>query len=128
MSEYERSHPRWEIPPAGGTLDPGSGPPVAPGAAWLPDATPPPAAAEGAPIDRPRGHRRRPTPEPVPGRRRGLVAAAVGLSLLLGGGAGGIALAAGTNGADRGGVTTTADDAKGPGRGAPDGFAAGQGR
>ena len=118
MPEYDRTHPQWVIPPVGGSPDPTTIPPAALPGAWTPAASPPPAHA-GAPTDR-AGSRR---PRRATGRRRprrGVVAAAVALALLVGGGAGGFALAAG-DAPDRG-VVLIADDGNGrPDRGGPDG-------
>ena len=91
MSEHDHSHPQWEIPPAAATPE---GDPDTP--------------AEGPTTERPRGRRRRATGRPGPGRKV-LVAAAVGLALLLGGGAGGFAVAAAGDDPGRGVVATTDD-------------------
>lgn len=116
MTEHDRSHPRWVVPPADAA-------PEAPDTLAQADplAAPPPPAAAGAPSRRWRRAGSRPA---VRGRaRRAVVAAAVGLGLLVGGGAAGTALAA-DGGPDGGaaGVTDRVDggppdrgDGPGPG-------------
>jgi len=109
MSEHERSHPQWEVPPAGYSPDPGTVPAAEPPAASTREASSHHTATVGSsPEGRRRGWRR--TTRPASRRGRGLVAAAVGFALLLAGGAGGFALAA-DDGPDRGdAVTVTVTD------------------
>ena len=123
MSEHERSHPQWEIPPAGYSPDPGTVPAAEPPAASTQEASPHPAAGVGPSPEGRRSRWRRTTRRPASRRGRGLVTAAVGFALLFAGGAGGFALAA-DDGPDRGGAVavTVADDGNGTdgGNGRPD--------
>ena len=98
MTEHHHSHPQWVIPPMATTPEGPDGLGQA-----GPVAGPPQPAATGTPLRR----WRRPG-----GRRRALVSAALGLGLLVGGGAAGTALAA--DGGPDGGFAEVADDAGGP--------------
>src|SRR4051794_4004902 len=99
MSEYDRSHPRWEMPPGTESPDPADHSSASP-AGGLPGAE---AATEGRAR---RSHRdvRRPGIRPV----RAFVAAAVGVGLVLGGGLAGAAVAA-ADGPDRGPAVSPTD-------------------
>ena len=137
MTEHDRTHPQWVIPqaptgPASGAAAPALIRPDSPTATQEPSTEPstaPPAAPEthleAAGRSR-RWHRadRRPAargsggPRPAGSRRRALIAAAIGLGLVAGGGAAGTALAAEGGPDGRGAVVTDGgfrDRGDGPG-------------
>lgn len=107
MPHHDPNHLQWDIP----TVQSGPDPAAAPSTATA-VGPPPPASRVGPPKHA--GSRTR------LGRR--VAATAIGLSLLVGGGAGGFALLA-DGGADRGRIVTVAD----PGSGRPDGARVGRG-
>ena len=103
MSEHDPTHPRWEVPPADPTPDAGTGAAAA-------------ALSSSGPKSPSGGTQRRRWRHTIRGRavrgRRGLVAAAVGVAVVLGGGAAGIAAAA-DDGPDRNGAVVMTDDGGG---------------
>lgn len=114
MSDHDRSHPKWEIPPPETSPDPGARP-----AAPSRGGTPLVGAVADVRVRRSHREPRRPGIRPV----RALVAATVGLGLLLGGGVAGLAAAA-ADGPDAGPAVAVTGDHGGPG---PDGVRAGHG-
>src|SRR4051794_39420630 len=99
MSEYDRSHPRWEIPPATERPDPADHSSASPARGVL-----------GTPGIRP---------------VRAFVAATVGVGVLLGGGLAGAAVAA-ADGPDRGPAVTVTDTGDGRFDRGPDGVRPGR--
>ena len=134
MSDHDRSHPQWEMPPD----QPADRPPVPPQPLQADEAVPerigyeqvasdrhafvpvaPPSAvtaAEGVSPARP-NRWRRVVQRPASRASRTVVAGATALALLLGGGAGGFALATADEGG--GGTSVTAGDGFGDGDGRP---------
>ena len=114
MSEQDRTHMQWQVPPAAPTDDPRAAESAAPAATRLD------AGHEGLPMASRPSRWRRMVRYPARRGRRGLVAVAVGLTLGLGGGAAGVAVAADGGPAGGGALFATDDDRGGGDRGDAD--------